>query len=193
MNKNNIFIPIIIVRISITFIIISLLVFFSKGKPSFIKKKLQIGALLLTLTAPSIVACIPTPECYGNNDVGDSGDGGEYITDVIYINPEHIVNGQIFVNLSENTKINGVIIDRSSNEYSYRITETNVSPILVGENIYALDGAYDEDVEEFSIDFSNIAEGNYNIYFYNYNLEDQQQNIYYYIISYPLVIVNEKK
>jgi hypothetical protein len=184
-SKNNIFLPIIVIGVSIAFVIISLLVFFSNGKPSFIKRKLQIGALLLTLTVSistfGAVACwcyAPPPD---EGDTGDSGDSGSD-EDIFAINSEHLVNGQIIVNLNDDdtTIVDGTITNITSGKYSYRITEGNVTPIIIGEDIYALDGAFDENIEEFAINFLNTGEGIYTIYFYSYNLQEQTQ--YYNII-----------
>ncbi len=51
MRKEN-FIPIALVFLGIIFVVISLIVFFTKGKSCyFIKKKLKVGALIISLTA----------------------------------------------------------------------------------------------------------------------------------------------
>lgn len=53
--KKEILFPIIIIVLGLIFVIISILVYFSKGNPRFIKKKLKIGALIISLTG--IIAC----------------------------------------------------------------------------------------------------------------------------------------
>jgi hypothetical protein len=64
MIKKEIIIPLILVCLSIVFVLINVLVFFSKGNHRLIKEKLKVGALILTLS--SIVAChtMPKPTCY---------------------------------------------------------------------------------------------------------------------------------
>ena len=72
--KKEILIPLVIIILGLIFVIINIFVFFSKGNAWFIKKKLKIGALILTLT--SIAAChtIHQPTCFtviepkGNTD-----------------------------------------------------------------------------------------------------------------------------
>lgn len=62
--KKEILIPLVIMILGLIFVIINIFVFFSKGNAWFIKKKLKIGALILTFT--SIAAChtIHQPTCY---------------------------------------------------------------------------------------------------------------------------------
>ncbi len=62
--KKDILIPLVIISLGLIFVIINIFVFLSKGNEWFIKKKLKIGALILTLT--SIAAChtIHQPTCY---------------------------------------------------------------------------------------------------------------------------------
>ena len=74
--KKEIFIPALLGFLGLGFIIINIIVYFSRGNAWFIKKKLKVGALILTLT--SIAAChtIPQPTCYDvaapSNEFNDS-------------------------------------------------------------------------------------------------------------------------
>ncbi len=86
MQKNFIFISIAVVFLSILFIVVSLLVLFTRGnRPSFISKKLLIGGLILTLTAMTsscsnggqVVNCyVGPPDTGDSGDTGDTGDNG---------------------------------------------------------------------------------------------------------------------
>jgi hypothetical protein len=74
MIKKEIVIPIIIVCLSLIFILINILVFFTKGNNRFIKKKLKVGAMILTLTG--IIAChtVPKPTCYDVTTIPPKGE-----------------------------------------------------------------------------------------------------------------------
>ena len=77
--KKEIFIPVLLAFLGLVFIIINIIVFFSKGNAWYIHKKLKVGALILTLT--SIAAChtAQTPTCYKTSTtIGDS-DSTEYM------------------------------------------------------------------------------------------------------------------
>ncbi len=62
--KKEILIPTLIILLGVIFVFINIMVFFTKGSSWFVKKKLKVGALILTLT--SIAAChtVPRPTCY---------------------------------------------------------------------------------------------------------------------------------
>lgn len=62
--KKEIILPLIIILLGIIFLLINIIVFFSKGNTWFVKKKLKVGAMILTLT--SITAChtVPRHTCY---------------------------------------------------------------------------------------------------------------------------------
>jgi hypothetical protein len=74
--KREIFIPIFIIVLMIIFVIISAIVFFSKGKSSFVKQKLKIGAIIISISA--FASCnIHKHTCYKTsvdkkNDIKDS-------------------------------------------------------------------------------------------------------------------------
>lgn len=64
--KKEIIIPALIIFLGVIFVFINILVFFSKGNNKFIKKKLKVGAIILSLTG--IIACgtphTEQPTCY---------------------------------------------------------------------------------------------------------------------------------
>ena len=55
--KKAVYIPLAVVILSAAFLIISLMVIFSRNKTPWIKRKLRLGALLLGLTSLSATAC----------------------------------------------------------------------------------------------------------------------------------------
>jgi hypothetical protein len=62
--KKEILIPVLLLFLGLIFVIINIIVYFTKGNTWIVSKKLRVGALILTLT--SIVAChsVPKPTCY---------------------------------------------------------------------------------------------------------------------------------
>jgi hypothetical protein len=66
--KKEIFIHTLLILLGLIFIIINLIVYFSKGNPCFISKKLKVGAMIISLTA--LFSCgSPSnsnlkPDCY---------------------------------------------------------------------------------------------------------------------------------
>ncbi len=62
--KKEIVIPVLLIILGLVFVIINALVFVFKGNPRLIKRKLKVGAMILTLS--SIAACHTIPErtCY---------------------------------------------------------------------------------------------------------------------------------
>jgi hypothetical protein len=62
--KKEILIPVLLMFLGVVFVIINIIVYFTKGNNWVVSKKMKVGALILTLT--SIVAChtVPKPTCY---------------------------------------------------------------------------------------------------------------------------------
>ncbi len=203
MQKSLIVVFVILSVISVAFVVISLFVFLTRGKnSSLIGKKLLIGGLILTLTA-MVTSCSnnigKAVNCYvtaidegdsgdsGNindtGDTGDTGDNGEVLCyDVAIIFDDITINntfseGAIQLNLSETNIISGLIENRKSNEFSFRLsTRKDEKPIQIG-NIYASDGVFDENDEEYNIEIDkSTPKGEYIIHFYNMNVKKQESN-----------------
>jgi hypothetical protein len=72
MMKREIYMPILLIFLFIAFLMASGMVLFIKAKPGWIKAKLKIGALILSLTA--VASCgSPQVSCYEMPPVKDSG------------------------------------------------------------------------------------------------------------------------
>ena len=63
MDQKNLYYYLTLAGISTLFILISVLVFLSRGKPSLIKRKLAIGAILISLTG-AVNSCYCGHKCY---------------------------------------------------------------------------------------------------------------------------------
>jgi len=75
--KKEILIPALLLLLGLLFIIINIIVYFTKGHPWIVSKKLKVGALILTLTG--IVAChtIPKPTCYEPVQTKDNNESND--------------------------------------------------------------------------------------------------------------------
>lgn len=178
MIKKELIIPISIIGLSITFAVITALLFFTKGNKSLIKRKLKIGAVLLGLTAV-VNSCGPLPvTCYDPIDPNNFSLSGE-----IY------QNGKYVIDLSQSTIIPGKIHFREGYDFSFRITDS-VKTEKQRNDIFALDGAYNEDTEDFEIPIdTNIAGGNYKLWLFDYAKGDQPDSLSNYHVNYDIKII----
>lgn len=147
--------PIAIIFLTCLFAIISVAVYFTKGKSKFwLSKKIKIGALLLTVSA-----IIPSSCCY------DDGYGYPNI-------PRFSITTTGFsdvpyVNLNTESTIKGTIHDRTGTNFYFSITDTLYTDTLQFEKILPLDGAFDSDKENFIIEIDeNTKTGLYSLNFY---------------------------
>ena len=119
--------------LSIIFIAICLMVIISKENTYFIKKKLQVGALLLSLTGAmmgcdngGVVTCYAPPyeppaSIIENNDCNYS-----------------VSYGSIDINLNECSILTGTIRDSNDNNYSFEIS--NSSSVILEDDIILSEG-----------------------------------------------------
>jgi hypothetical protein len=161
--KKDWLVPLAIAGLSAAFLGISLLVFLSRGNPSLIKRKLKIGALLLTLTG-AMTGC--------NRNTGGICYAPDLSDDMVIT--EHLAgNSQIEMNPAEDATLSGEISDRRSEEFSFRIDRENASEALKDE-IVALDGRFDEDRENFEIALpQDFPVGTYRLSLYNVGVDHQ--------------------
>jgi hypothetical protein len=198
MQKNIILISLAIAFLSIIFIIVSFLVLITRGnKPSFISKKLLIGALIITLTA-MISSCSNgngVVKCYDTSAI-DNGDGGD--NDILVecyeiaddSNRISLYNtfseGAIQLNIDESNIIYGSISNRKSKEFSFRISTKEDDKTVQNGNISYV---YEEGLDKFEIEVDkSIPKGEYILYIFNVNLETQEANLELYIRSYYINI-----
>ncbi len=179
MKKEN-FIPILLMILSFVFIIISFIVFVTKGKKYyFIKQKLKIGALIISFLAILNGCKKSQPEitCY----------------DVAIINSVKIQSsdneGFINLKLSENNILKGNISTLNTKTYSFRILTKENKEVVISENILPFDGNFDSQNELFEISISkDIKEGEYFIETFACDKSQQVQNMF----SYQYVLKIEK-
>jgi len=156
-------IPIIIIALTATFLIISFLVIVTKGNPALIKRKLKLGALLLTFTLTQ-TGCdgLVTQTCYAPIPSEQ----------IVFTDVQTDTSG-IIIDLTKSQILKGTISYRTSNEFSYKIADSG-NVIIQNGNISAYDGKFDSSTEPFEIKFnSNFKLGVYDIYFYKFSKEKQ--------------------
>ena len=140
--ENKYVMPFTIAGLTAAFAIISFLVYITKGNNAyFLKKKLRIGALLLSLTAVTTGCNDNVVTCYAPLP-------GEEIT--LNSGSPAGSHGELVLNLSKTDTVQGTIFRRYSSKYSFQLATVRDS-ILQRENISALDGAFDEPTESFNI------------------------------------------
>ena len=135
------------------FVLISGLVVLSRRHPYFVKKKLQLGALLISLSAAPFacnrVACYsPAP------------------TNVFEVEQADDQDGEILLSRAASDTITGSIIRRVGEAFSYAILDSSEKVEQSGD-ISAADGAFDEPDEAFTIAVDpQVPSGRYDLRFY---------------------------
>jgi hypothetical protein len=162
MSKNELPVPVLAAGLAVAFIFVSAMVLLTRH-PRWIQRKLRIGALLLSLTA--VASC-----------------GDETITCYDPIQPqpnrfevEQSYGGAISIDLNQTQTLSGTIHEREGEVFSYRL-EDESGVEMARENITALDGAFDEDVEEFEIALpGTLAAGSYTLEMFTADLDAQSE------------------
>jgi len=142
----------------LAFGLISLLVILTRQHPFWVKKKLRIGGMILTLGG-ALFGCKPggtgIVTCY---DVA--------ISDNVTIEQNSGAEPNIVLDRAQADTLSGTILSRQSSAFSFAVADSRDS-ILQKENIDARDGAFDEASEEFTISIApGIPVGMYNLRFY---------------------------
>jgi hypothetical protein len=167
--KKEICLPLVLIGLSAAFIVVSFLVWITRGKDSLLKKKLRIGALILSLSGVGsgcwAVSCYETlPYDYFTLEGMD-------------------FNGEIELDLTVSNILRGKIEQRHSQEYWFLIAGQDSAEIQTG-TLEALDGAFNENTEEFEIAVrSDIPSGRYELYFYSEESDSEQAHFGLYIIN----------
>lgn len=160
------FIPLIAGILVVAFSMVSLLVFLTHGRSAYlIRRKLKLGALILSLTAAAaMTGCDrrgPTTTCY-----------------LPALDPENEItlhgtdqSGRVVLNLDEANEVFGIVEYRQATVFSFVVMKSGDEEFQRGA-VLAQDGTYDAPTEEihFSID-SGIAPGEYYIIFYDCSVE----------------------
>lgn len=176
--KKEAIIPISVITLSIAFIFISLMVYFSRGKSKkWVARKMRIGGLLLTLTA--------TASC--NNGDGEVMCYSQVAPNSINL---HAYTGDtIKLNPDTNNILTGSIYEVNSSAFSYAILDTNNIKIQKG-NILAKDSVFNNSAsEDFYFDIpKSIQPGLYFLEFFD--VDTNEQDSAYYINRFQIKIEN---
>ncbi len=154
--KKELYLPLVLIGLSAAFIVVSFLIWITRGNDSLLKKKLRIGALILSLTGTAI-GC-ESRTCYV--PLYDAGQNQLVLSGVIY------PDGTFVMNLAFGNRIEGTILYPTIDEYTFQILNDDGSRIDRGPMVIQ-DGEFDEDLEEFTISIrEDIPTGIYNLNFY---------------------------
>lgn len=156
------------------------MVIITKRHPYFVGKKLRVGALLISLTGISL-GCTPITTCYM-----------PIIGDKISIDQTDLQTGKIILNRSISDTLSGRIEERKGPTFSYAILDSTRS-LKKKDDIFALDGIYDEPGEEFKILVDkSIIPGDYSLRFYTIS-KDSLKNYDSSPYSFTLSVVDSIK
>lgn len=159
MDKRELLTPLVFVGLALAFAVVSALVYLSRGNPGMVRRKLRLGAALLTLTAAAN-GC-GTAMCY---DVAMSNEFS--LSD---IKPD----GAVHVSLPDSNQISGTIYQRQGDRFSFQLVDAKEAEVQRAD-IVAQDGAFDENMEEFMLAIrQDLAAGTYRLRFYVAAKEDQ--------------------
>lgn len=156
------------------FIIISILVWLSAGKNAYlIKKKLTIGAAMLSLTGVATgTGCV---SCYD-----------PYFPDEEVAQSESIVLEDANIDDVENPIIRGRVVHRENDEFSFRLTDSDGIELQQGA-VDALDGAFDSLDESFEITLGvQLETGEYHLFLYTFSADEIDRNSGYWAARFPI-------
>ncbi len=160
MDKRELLTPLIFVGLAVAFAVVSALVYLSRGNPGLVRRKLRLGAALLTLTAAAN-GCGGTSMCY---DVAMSNEFS--LTDIG-------ADGAVHLSLPDSNRVAGTIYQRQGDRFSFRLEDEKDAEVQRAD-IVAQDGAFDESSEEFSLAVrQDLAPGTYRLTFYTAAQGDQ--------------------
>lgn len=178
--KKEILIPLLIFVLSVAFIIISFMVFVTKGKRYyFIKQKLKLGGLILTLSA-----------IFNTNTISAKSDMVKCYKKVAsnYMTLSYDYNkGYIEYSISKAIPLKGSIQDVTIDEFSFRIVKKDTNEVILFDNIVSSDGKMDKYTEQFEIVLKDIKEGEYTIQLFRFKKEKQIDSNYN--RTYPLKVI----
>lgn len=141
MPRKQILVPVLVAFLSAAFIVVSILVFVTRGRPSLIRKKLKLGAVILSLTGVVLAGCREGDiTCYAPLLPSDR---------IEFYSPEVTEDG-IYLNLAVRYILEGTIYERRADAFSFDIIDEGRNEVQSGD-IAALDGAYDTETELFLI------------------------------------------
>jgi hypothetical protein len=147
-----------------------------RGKSAYwLRQKMKIGALILSLSASVQQGCLPVTTCYD-----------PVVTDYIHI---ETTEGEINLNLPQDSIIKGNISQRESELFEFSLEKSD-SLLQKGE-LLPVDGEFDESEEEFTIQVrSDLPEGKYSLGIFGNRGEAGDSN--YLLTNYMLNVIQEK-
>ena len=141
MPRKQILVPVLVAVLSVAFVFVSFLVFVTRGNASLIRKKLKLGAVILSLTGVVLGGCREGEiTCYAPILPSDR---------IEFYSPGVTEDG-IYLNLAVRYIIEGTIYERRSDAFSFDIIDESRNEVQSGD-IAAIDGAYDTETELFLI------------------------------------------
>lgn len=178
--KKEILIPLLVFVLSIAFIIISFMVFVTKGKRYyFIKQKLKLGGLILTLSAifntNTITAKNDMVRCYR-----------KVASNSVTLNYDYS-KGFIEYSISKAIPLKGEVYDVTKKEFSFRIVKKDTNEVILSDDIILNNAKINNYSEQFEIVLKDIEEGEYTVQIFNVKKENQTDSNYN--RTYPLKVV----
>lgn len=160
--KRELFLPLVLIGLSAAFIVVSFLVWLTRGNDSLLKKKLRIGAIILSLTGTAI-GC-ESNQCY----IG----ARDETPNQIVLTGETYPGETFTLDLTTSNTIKGSINYPTIDEYTFQILDGDGTRIDRGP-VLAQDGEYDEDLEWFDLSVQvDIPTGLYDLNFYAASEDD---------------------
>jgi hypothetical protein len=147
------------------FAAISLLVWLTRGQNhALLKKKLKIGAMILTLTG------VITTGCNASDTTCYVAIAEDYI---LFDDLQHS-SGAIVLNLDETNRLDGTLENLTTTVYSFRITDGDGNEVQ-RDQVVAEDGEFDDHTEEFYLEVDpNLPAGQYVLLLYPTYAQSQE-------------------
>ncbi len=157
--KKELWIALLVIGLAAAFVAVSLAVYLTRGHPWFIKKKLRVGAMLLMLTGAANTGCFGESTCYvralPNEMILTTEDGQP-------------LEGEITLDLRMDRTLRGRIWFRNADIFEFVVVDAQNHEVQ-REDIFAADGAFDEDSEEFEIEIrGDLASGDFRLDLFAY-------------------------
>ena len=150
------------------FLVVSALVFFSRGNPKLVRRKLQIGAMMLGINAVA-AGCPPRITCYEPMPIEEM-----CLIDESEVCRAH--GSTISVMTDETSRLRGRIMWRESTDLSYRVVDEQENVLLRGK-IEAVESRTGQSMElfEIAIDGSRLSPGPHQVELFAESLDAAEQ------------------
>ncbi len=151
MNRKGIFVFPVLTLLAAAFLLVSLLVYLSRGRPGLIRAKLKLGALLLGLTGTLGSGCgTPQTTCYMPAP-----------RDMMQIEVEAMDDWGVVLDLDQGHQLHASLNYREHDAFSFRIVNEEGTELQRGE-ILPADGAYNSSSEDCILEIDeNLSLGHH--------------------------------